>query len=53
MVVNTDKDHLPPIYCSPDYYMGIGTPGGNKIPTTLNEVLVDYLRAMARYKVYR
>ena len=24
--------------------MGIGTPGGNKIPTTLNEVLIDYLR---------
>ena len=24
--------------------MGIGTPGGNKIPTMLNEVIVDYLR---------
>ena len=24
--------------------MGIGTPGGNKIPTILNEVLIDYLR---------
>ncbi|PHK49679.1 gamma-glutamyltransferase [Staphylococcus edaphicus] len=34
----------PSIVVGPDYYMGIGTPGGNKIPTTLNEVLVDYLR---------
>ena len=24
--------------------MGIGSPGGNKIPTILNEVIVDYLR---------
>ena len=24
--------------------MGIGTPGGNKIPTMLNEVIVDYLK---------
>lgn len=23
--------------------MGIGTPGGNKIPTILDEVIVDYL----------
>ncbi|AVQ34741.1 gamma-glutamyltransferase [Staphylococcus kloosii] len=34
----------PTIVVGPDYYMGIGTPGGNKIPTTLNEVLIDYLR---------
>ena len=27
----------PSIVVGPDYYMGIGTPGGNKIPTTLNE----------------
>ena len=25
--------------------MGIGTPGGNKIPTILNEVIVDYLNS--------
>ena len=30
--------------------MGIGTPGGNKIPTTLNEVLIDYLRGDGSYK---
>ena len=24
--------------------MGIGSPGGNKIPTILNEVIIDYLR---------
>ena len=34
----------PSIVVGPDFYMGIGTPGGNKIPTTLNEVLIDYLR---------
>ncbi|MBA1353789.1 gamma-glutamyltransferase [Staphylococcus cohnii] len=34
----------PSIVVGPDYYMGIGTPGGNKIPTTLNEVIIDYLR---------
>ncbi|ATH59227.1 MULTISPECIES: gamma-glutamyltransferase [Staphylococcus] len=34
----------PSIIVGPDYYMGIGTPGGNKIPTTLNEVIIDYLR---------
>ncbi|GEQ05962.1 gamma-glutamyltransferase [Staphylococcus gallinarum] len=34
----------PSIVVGPDYYLGIGTPGGNKIPTTINEVLVDYLR---------
>lgn len=34
----------PSIVVGPDYYMGIGTPGGNKIPTTINEVLIDYLR---------
>lgn len=44
------KHKIPRSYTAPsivvgsDYYMGIGTPGGNKIPTTLNEVLVDYLR---------
>lgn len=27
----------------PNFYMGIGTPGGNKIPTILDEVIVDYL----------
>lgn len=35
----------PSIVVGPDYYMGIGTPGGNKIPTTLNEVIIDYLRS--------
>src|SRR5699024_1971746 len=35
----------PSIIVGPDYYMGIGTPGGNKIPTTLNEVIIDYLRS--------
>ncbi|WP_251942449.1 gamma-glutamyltransferase [Staphylococcus sp. Marseille-Q5304] len=34
----------PSIVVGPDYYLGIGTPGGNKIPTTINQVLVDYLR---------
>lgn len=34
----------PSIVVGPDFYMGIGTPGGNKIPTTLDEILVDYLR---------
>lgn len=34
----------PSIVVGPDFYMGIGTPGGNKIPTILNEVLIDYLR---------
>ncbi|MBI5973117.1 gamma-glutamyltransferase [Staphylococcus caledonicus] len=34
----------PSIVVGPDFYMGIGTPGGNKIPTLLNEVLIDYLR---------
>lgn len=34
----------PSIGVGPDYYMGIGTPGGNKIPTTTNEVLIDYLK---------
>ncbi|MDN6721901.1 MAG: gamma-glutamyltransferase, partial [Staphylococcus equorum] len=34
----------PSIVVGPDYYMGIGTPGGNKIPTTTNEVLIDYLK---------
>lgn len=34
----------PTIIVGPDFYMGIGTPGGNKIPTILNEVIVDYLR---------
>ena len=34
----------PSIVVGPDYYMGRGTPGGNKIPTTLNEVIIDYLR---------
>lgn len=34
----------PTIIVGPDYYMGIGSPGGNKIPTILNEVIIDYLR---------
>lgn len=34
----------PSIIVGTDFYMGIGTPGGNKIPTMLNEVIVDYLR---------
>ena len=34
----------PTIIVGPDFYMGIGSPGGNKIPTILNEVIVDYLR---------
>ncbi|CAM3138082.1 gamma-glutamyltransferase [Staphylococcus argensis] len=34
----------PSIVVGPDFYLGIGTPGGNKIPTTENEVLIDYLR---------
>ncbi|MCJ1661390.1 gamma-glutamyltransferase [Staphylococcus sp. NRL 16/872] len=34
----------PTIVVGPDFYMGIGTPGGNKIPTILNEVIIDYLR---------
>ena len=34
----------PSIIVGPDFYMGIGTPGGNKIPTMLNEVIVDYLK---------
>ena len=40
----------PSIVVGPDFYMGIGTPGGNKIPTTLNEVLIDYLRVTVPYK---
>ena len=35
----------PSIVVGPDFYMGIGTPGGNKIPTILNEVIVDYLNS--------
>lgn len=35
----------PTIVVGPDYYMGIGTPGGNKIPTIINEVLINYLRS--------
>lgn len=34
----------PTIVVGPNFYMGIGTPGGNKIPTMLNEVIVDYIR---------
>ncbi len=33
----------PSIIVGPNFYMGIGTPGGNKIPTILNEVIVDYV----------
>ncbi|MEJ7304697.1 gamma-glutamyltransferase, partial [Staphylococcus caprae] len=33
----------PSVIVGPNFYMGIGTPGGNKIPTILNEVIVDYL----------
>lgn len=40
----------PSIVVGPDFYMGIGTPGGNKIPTTLNEVLIDYLEVTVPYK---
>ena len=32
--------------------MGIGTPGGNKIPTILNEVLIDYLRGDGSTRIY-
>lgn len=40
----------PSIVVGPDFYMGIGTPGGNKIPTILNEVLIDYLEVTVLYK---
>ena len=33
----------PSVVVGPNFYMGIGTPGGNKIPTILDEVIVDYL----------
>lgn len=33
----------PSIVVGPNFYMGIGTPGGNKIPTILDETIVDYL----------
>ncbi|MGL4009751.1 gamma-glutamyltransferase [Staphylococcus nepalensis] len=35
----------PSIVVGPDYYMGIGTPGGNKIPTLINEVLINYIKS--------
>ncbi|MCG1682232.1 gamma-glutamyltransferase [Staphylococcus epidermidis] len=35
----------PSVIVGPNFYMGIGTPGGNKIPTILNEVIVDYLNS--------
>src|SRR5699024_6578937 len=40
----------PSIVVGPDFYMGIGTPGGNKIPTTTNEVLIVYLKGNGTLK---
>ncbi|WP_239725104.1 MULTISPECIES: gamma-glutamyltransferase [unclassified Mammaliicoccus] len=45
------KNKIPRSYTSPsiiigdDYYLGIGTPGGNKIPTILNETIIEYLNS--------